>query len=100
MYARRQPGSWRKPARLNSRVSRIMRLPVFSSPINHVLHTNSWARERLMPHAGRVVLIDNPPFSLMMLITASGEVANAAADAVPDVTVRVTPGLMLRFLAR
>jgi ubiquinone biosynthesis protein UbiJ len=77
-----------------------MRLPVFSSPINHVLHTNSWARERLMPHAGRVALIDNPPFSLMMLITASGEVANAAADAVPDVTVRVTPGLMLRFLAR
>jgi len=77
-----------------------MRLPVISGPINHVLRGNTWARERLTTHAGLVACIDNPPFSLMMVVTASGEVADAAPDAVADVTVRVTPGLMLRLLAR
>jgi ubiquinone biosynthesis protein UbiJ len=77
-----------------------MRLPVIPAPINHVLRANSWAKQRLMPHAGRVACIDNPPFSLMIAVTAEGEVADAAKDAVPSVTVRVTPGLMLRLMAR
>jgi ubiquinone biosynthesis protein UbiJ len=77
-----------------------MRLPVISEPLNHVLRTNSWALERLRSHAGRVVCIDNAPFSFFMVVTASGEVADAGTDAVPDVTVRVTPGLMLHLLAR
>ncbi len=53
-----------------------------------------------MPHAGRVACIDNPPFSLWLAVTADGEVTDAAADAVADVTLRVTPGLMLRLMAR
>jgi ubiquinone biosynthesis accessory factor UbiJ len=77
-----------------------MRIPVIAGPVNHLLRANSWARERLLPHAGRVVCIDHPPFSIMMAITADGAVADAAADAAPDVTVRVTPGLMLRLMAR
>jgi ubiquinone biosynthesis accessory factor UbiJ len=77
-----------------------MRIPVIPAPINHVLRANSWAKQRLMPHAGRVACIDNPPFSLLMAVTADGEIADAAKDAVPDVTLRVTPGLMLRLMAR
>lgn len=77
-----------------------MRLPVISAPINHVLRANSWARERLIPHAGRVACISNPPFSFMMAVTGAGEVADAAQEALPDVTVHVTPGLMLRLMAR
>lgn len=77
-----------------------MRLPLISAPINHVLRANSWALERLRPHAGRVACFDNGPFSVMMEVTASGEIADAARDATPDVTVRATPGLTLRIVAR
>jgi len=77
-----------------------MRIPVIAGPVNHLLRANSWARERLLPHAGRVLCIDNPPFSIMMAVTTDGAVADAAADAAPDVRVHVTPGLMLRFMAR
>ena len=77
-----------------------MRLPVFCEPVNHVLRTNSWALQQLRPHAGRVACIDNMLFLSMMAVTPGGEVAEAAPDAVPDVTVRVTPGLMLRLIAR
>jgi ubiquinone biosynthesis protein UbiJ len=77
-----------------------MRLPVISAPINHVLRANSWARERLIPHADRVACISNPPFSFMMAVTAAGEVTDAAKDATPDVTMNITPGLMLRLMAR
>ena len=77
-----------------------MRLPVIAAPINHVLRANSWARERLVPFAGRVARIDNPPFSVSMAITPEGEIIEAASDATPNVVVRLTPGLTLRLLAR
>jgi ubiquinone biosynthesis protein UbiJ len=75
-----------------------MRLPVITAPINHVLRANSWACERLIPHAGRVVCINNPPFSFMVAVTNAGEVMDAAKDAAPDVTLHLTPGLMLRLM--
>ncbi len=78
----------------------LMRIPAFTAPINHLLRTNSWALDVLKPHAGRVACFDNGPLSVMMAVTASGEVADAAQDAVADVTVRVTPGLTLRIMAR
>jgi ubiquinone biosynthesis protein UbiJ len=81
-----------------------MRLPLIAEPINHVLRANSWALQRLLPFAGRVVRIDNPPFSCSMIVTASGEVADAGAAiaeaAEADVTVHLTPALMLRLIAR
>ncbi len=77
-----------------------MRLPVFPAPINHLLRANSWALTRLLPYAGRVARIENPPFSHMMMVMANGQVADAAPDATPSVTVRLTPGLVLRLLAR
>jgi ubiquinone biosynthesis accessory factor UbiJ len=77
-----------------------MRLPTIAAPINHVLRAHTWARERLAPFAGRVACIDNPPFTVMMQVSTEGEVANAAPDAVPDITIRLTPGLSLRLLAR
>ena len=77
-----------------------MRLPVFPAPINHVLRANSWALARLSSYAGRVARIESPPFSHMMMVMANGELADAAPDATPSVTVRLTPGLVLRLLAR
>lgn len=77
-----------------------MRIPILAGPVNHLLRANSWARERLLPHAGRVARIDHAPFSAMMMVTADGGMADAAADAVPDVVIRLSPGLMLRLMAR
>lgn len=77
-----------------------MKLPVFPGPINHVLRANSWALERLRPHAGKVIVVHLVPFDGALSITDSGEVAVAAADATPDVSITLTPGLMLRLAAR
>jgi ubiquinone biosynthesis protein UbiJ len=77
-----------------------MRIPILAVPVNHLLRANSWALERLAPHAGRVACFDNGLFSVMMTVTAGGEAAEAAQGAAPDVTVRLTPGIMLRIAAR
>lgn len=77
-----------------------MKLPVFPAPINHVLRGNSWALERLKPHAGKTVRVYLAPFDAALGITDSGEVAAASSDAAPDVTITLTPGLMLRLAAR
>lgn len=77
-----------------------MRLPLIPAPVNHVLRANSWALERLRPHAGQVICVDHSPFSIRAKVTTSGEVADAERDAVADVTLRVSPGVMLRLMAR
>jgi len=77
-----------------------MKLPVFPGPINHVLRANSWALERLKPHAGKVMRLNLVPFSSTLGITDSGEVTAATIEAAPDVTITLTPGLMLRLAAR
>ncbi len=40
------------------------------------------------------------PLTLLLGISAGGEVAAAAAHSTPEVTIRLTPGLMLRLAAR
>lgn len=78
-----------------------MLLTVISSSVNHLLSANSWARERLKPFAGKTARFDCPPFNLALTVLESGEVAAADISATaPDVTVRLTPGLMLRVMMR
>ena len=74
---------------------------VVSSSVNHLLRGNSWARERLKPFAGKTVKFDCPPFGLALTVQENGEVAAADVSATAaDVTIRLTPGLMLRVIAR
>ena len=68
--------------------------------INRLLRANSWALEKLSPHAGRTVRLVCAPFDLTLAITEAGEVAAAAHDATPDTTISVTPGVLLRLAAR
>lgn len=68
--------------------------------INHLLRGASWARDELKPHAGRTARIEAVPFSLALTVAESGEITPAAAGAVHDVALRVTPGLLLRLAAR
>ncbi len=72
-----------------------------TSSINHLLRSNSWARERLKPFAGKTARFDCPPFSLALAVQENGGVAAGDVPAtVPDVTIRLTPGLMLRVMSR
>jgi len=68
--------------------------------VNHLLRGASWARDGLKPFAGRTARIEAVPFALALTVLESGEVAPAAADAVPGVTLRFTLGLLLRLAAR
>ncbi len=78
-----------------------MLLTVVSASVNHLLRANSWARERLKPFAGKTARFDCPPFNLALTVLENGEVAAADIWATaPDVTVTLTPGLMLRVMAR
>lgn len=74
--------------------------PVVTSAINHLLRRNSWAVERLMPCAGKTVRFELPPLSVGLTVLDNGEVAAAAASTAPDVTIGLTPGVVLRVLAR
>lgn len=85
--------------------------PPFSNPaaalesaaagfINHLLRSASWARDDLKPFAGRTARVEAVPFSLALTVAEGGGIAPAVAGAVPSVTLRVTPGLLLRLAAR
>jgi len=70
------------------------------APLNHLLRANAWARDSLKAHAGKTACVRCLPFSASLVILESGEVAPAPAGAVPDATLTVTPGLLLRMAAR
>ncbi len=74
--------------------------PAIISFINHLLHGASWARDQLKRFSGRTARFDAAPFGISLGVTDSGEVTMAAAGTAPDVTVRLTPGLLLRLAAR
>ena len=70
------------------------------APLNHLLRANTWARDALKPHAGKTASFLCPPFVTRLTVLDSGEVAPATTDALPTVTLTLTPGLMLRVAAR
>lgn len=74
--------------------------PLAVPAINRLLRTNSWAMEKLRPHAGKCARLSSAPFELNLVITESGEVTPASDASEPDVTIAVTPGVLLRLAAR
>ncbi len=73
---------------------------IVGAPLNHLLRANGWARDSLKPYAGKTVCVRCLPFSTSLQIVDSGEVTPAAAGAIPDATLSVTPGLLLRMATR
>lgn len=65
-----------------------------------MLRQNSWALQRLQPFAGKILRADCFPLSLRFAVGESGEAIAAPAEPPADVTLRLTPGLMLRLAAR
>jgi ubiquinone biosynthesis accessory factor UbiJ len=68
--------------------------------INRLLRSNSWALEKLRPHAGKTLLVSCPPARVMATITIEGDLAPAISEAVPDATIALTPGVLMRLAAR
>lgn len=74
--------------------------PAATAFINHLLRGASWAREELKRFSGRTARFEVVPLALSLTVLDNGEVTLADAGAVPSVTARLTPGLMLRLAAR
>lgn len=73
--------------------------PLALPAINRLLRTNAWALDKLSPHMGKSALISCAPFTLRATVTETGALA-AAPHATPDVTITLTPGVILRTAAR
>jgi ubiquinone biosynthesis protein UbiJ len=68
--------------------------------VNRLLRSNTWALEKLRPHAGKTVLVSCPPLRFTATIAITGELAAALRDAAPDVTITATPGMLMRAAMR
>lgn len=67
--------------------------------LNHVLAQSAWARDRLVPFAGRHARIAMPPWRLGLAVSVAGLFEPADADAAPDVEITLpgdAPFLALR----
>jgi ubiquinone biosynthesis protein UbiJ len=68
--------------------------------VNGILRRNSWALQALQPYAGKTARFVCPPVILSLTVLQTGEVAAASAATAPQATIAVTPGVLLRMLAR
>jgi ubiquinone biosynthesis protein UbiJ len=68
--------------------------------VNHLLHGAAWARAELKAHAGKTARFELFPAGFSLTVLDSGEVSAAGAAAGAAVTLRLTPGLVLRLAAR
>jgi ubiquinone biosynthesis protein UbiJ len=77
-----------------------MFVPAASASINHLLRSNNWALEQLRPFAGKTAQFECSPLQLALVVMENGEVASPPYPATPEVTITLSPGLLLRVLAR
>ncbi len=78
--------------------------PLYAQPavhaLNHLLQGEGWARDRLKPFAGKVVLFRAPPLPEMRLKVASdGLVAPAGTDDPTELTLTIKPGALPHLLS-
>lgn len=59
------------------------------APLNHVLSSNAWARDRLRPHGGAVLSIHLDRFEVRLQIDGQGLFATDTGDIPPDVAIAV-----------
>ncbi|MFC7289379.1 SCP2 domain-containing protein [Herminiimonas glaciei] len=62
---------------------------IFPAAINHLLAQEAWARAKLMPHAGKVAVLDGGVLAVRLKVSADGMVETAGADDMPTVTIRM-----------
>lgn len=62
---------------------------LFPAAINHLLAQEAWARAKLIPHAGKIAVLDGGALAARLKVTNDGMLEAAAADDVATVTIRV-----------
>ncbi|MBK6744422.1 MAG: hypothetical protein IPG66_16245 [Hydrogenophilales bacterium] len=70
----------------------------FLSLLNRLLDTQPGARARLAGHAGKTARIDLPLGGLSFSLAEGGLLSPAAADIVPDTTIRLSADLLMRLV--
>ncbi len=61
------------------------------SVINHLLAQEPWARDKLIPHAGKVASLDTGLLDLRLKVRPDGMLETAGADEPANVSIRVKP---------
>jgi ubiquinone biosynthesis accessory factor UbiJ len=69
-----------------------------AAAINHLLRDTDWARERLVPFAGRSVRFEVPPLSAAFTIGEDGSLVPAGAQTELAATVRLTGLALIRMV--
>ena len=62
---------------------------IFPAAINHLLAQEAWARAKLVPHAGKVAVLDGGVLAVRLKVSADGMVEAAGTDDLPTVTIRM-----------
>lgn len=62
-----------------------------AAAVNHLLATESWARERLRPHAGKTAVLHVAPLTFSFAIADTGLTVAAKAPAEPSLQIRLAP---------
>lgn len=68
--------------------------------IQHLIEQNNWAKALLQPFAGKSVQLTIGPVSSALVILENGSLALAGETNLPDATIRMTPSLLLRLMAK
>ncbi|KVQ24802.1 SCP2 domain-containing protein [Burkholderia cepacia] len=61
----------------------------FAAAVNHLLARESWARDRLIPYAGKTAWIDVPPVTLTLLVQPTGYLSAVDAHDAQQVDVSI-----------
>jgi ubiquinone biosynthesis accessory factor UbiJ len=72
----------------------------FAAAVNHLLARESWARERLVPYAGKTARLSCPPVVLTLLVQPDGYLGAVAENEAHqfDVTVSVSSDALPAFV--
>ncbi len=72
-----------------------------TTPINHVLRSESWASKRLQSFNGKIICIKiSPLINLKMLIDTAGELQEIDSSIDADATLTLSPLILPRLLAQ
>ena len=61
----------------------------FALFVNHLLAQELWAKSKLQTHAGKIACIDLQALALRLKVASDGMLAEAEADGLADVTIRL-----------
>lgn len=68
--------------------------------IQHLIAQNAWAAPMLQPFASQSVLLDFVVLKTSLVVLENGSLAAAGVTNLPDATITIPPGLLLRLMAK